>query len=174
MIREDPTFFQYVLFSDEASFHNDGQLNRHNCHYWSTYNPRWTQRVDNQHRWSLNTWCGIVNGYLIGNPYFFDNLNGETYLHFLQNKLPELLEEVDLATQKNIWWQQDGAPPHSHCIVTEYFNNIFHDRWIGRYGYIRWPPRSSDLSSPNFFLWGYKKYFLQNADICKRHEKSNN
>jgi len=33
MIREDPTFFQYVLFSDEASFHNNGQLNRHNCHY---------------------------------------------------------------------------------------------------------------------------------------------
>jgi len=33
MIREDPNFFQYVLFSDEASFHNNGQLNRHYCHY---------------------------------------------------------------------------------------------------------------------------------------------
>ena len=33
MIRENPTFFQYVLFSDEASIHNNGQLNRHNCHY---------------------------------------------------------------------------------------------------------------------------------------------
>jgi len=54
MIREDP-FFQYVLFSDETSFHNNGQLNRHNCHCWSTYNLHWTQRVDNQHRWSLNT-----------------------------------------------------------------------------------------------------------------------
>jgi len=32
MIREGPTFFQYVLFS-EASFHNNGQLNKHNCHY---------------------------------------------------------------------------------------------------------------------------------------------
>jgi len=31
MIREDPTFFHYVLFSDEALFHNNGQLNRHNC-----------------------------------------------------------------------------------------------------------------------------------------------
>jgi len=37
---------------------------------------------------------------LIG-PYFFDNrLNGETYLSFLQNKLPEFLEEVDFATGK--------------------------------------------------------------------------
>jgi len=31
MIREDRTFFQYVLFSDKASFHNNGQLNRHKC-----------------------------------------------------------------------------------------------------------------------------------------------
>jgi len=38
MIRENPTFFP-ILFGDEASFHNNGQLNRHNCHYWSTYNP---------------------------------------------------------------------------------------------------------------------------------------
>ncbi|XP_032689621.1 uncharacterized protein LOC116852941 [Odontomachus brunneus] len=40
----------YVLFSDENSFHNNGQLNRHKYIYWSTYNPHWTQRVDNQHR----------------------------------------------------------------------------------------------------------------------------
>ncbi|KYN29436.1 hypothetical protein ALC57_01103, partial [Trachymyrmex cornetzi] len=65
----------------------------------------------------LNTWCGIVNRYLIG-PYFFDNrLNGKIYLSFLQNKLLELLEEVDLATRQKMWWQQDGAPPHSHRIV---------------------------------------------------------
>lgn len=99
MVREDTTFFQYVLFSNETSFHNNEQLNKHNCHYWSAYNSHWTQRVDNQHRWSLNTWCEIVNGYLIGS-YFFDNrLNEETYLYFLQNKLFELLEEVVLVTR---------------------------------------------------------------------------
>jgi len=37
---------------------------------------------------------------LIG-PYFFDNrLNGETYLSFLQNKVPELLGEIDLLLDK--------------------------------------------------------------------------
>jgi len=71
------------------------------------------QRVDNQHRWSLNTWCGIVNGYLIG-PYIFDNrLNGETYLSFLQNKLSELLEEVDLATRQKMWWPRWYVIPFS-------------------------------------------------------------
>lgn len=54
--------------------------------------------------------------------------NGEIYLSFLQNKLPELLEEVDLTTRQKIWWQQNNALPHSYRIVTEYFNNIFHER----------------------------------------------
>jgi len=37
------------------------------------------------------------------NPYFFDNrLNEETYFSFLQNKLPELLGEVDLATRQKM------------------------------------------------------------------------
>jgi len=48
--------------------------------------------------------------------FFFDNrLNGETYLSFLQNKLPEFLE-VDFTTQQKMWWQQDGTPSHSHRI----------------------------------------------------------
>ena len=85
----------------------------------------------------MNTWCGIVNEYLVG-PHFSDNfLNRETYLSFLQNKFPKLLEEVDLATRQKKMWQQDDAPPYSHHIVTEYLNNIFHERWIGKYGYIR-------------------------------------
>ena len=34
MIRDDPHFFKYVLFSDEAKFYCDGQLNRNNFHNW--------------------------------------------------------------------------------------------------------------------------------------------
>ncbi|OXU18455.1 hypothetical protein TSAR_006227, partial [Trichomalopsis sarcophagae] len=52
-IENDPKFFYYVLFSDEAKFYSDGQLNRHNCHYWSNENPHWHRTVDHQHRWSL-------------------------------------------------------------------------------------------------------------------------
>jgi len=64
-------------FSDEATFKNNGELNRHNCHYWLDTNPHWHRQVDNQHRWSINVWCGIINGYFIG-PYFFEeNVNGE-------------------------------------------------------------------------------------------------
>jgi len=69
MIAHDADFFKYVLFSDESTFKNTGELNTHNCHYWSDVNPYWYRQVDNQHRWSVIVWCRVVNGYLIG-PYF--------------------------------------------------------------------------------------------------------
>lgn len=49
-IADDPTFFERVMFSDEATFQNTGELNRHNCHYYSEVNPHWVRHIDNQHR----------------------------------------------------------------------------------------------------------------------------
>ncbi|OXU20114.1 hypothetical protein TSAR_016501 [Trichomalopsis sarcophagae] len=57
------------MFSDESTFNSIGHLNRHNSHYWFAINPYWMQQIDNQHRWNINVWCGIINGNLIG-PYF--------------------------------------------------------------------------------------------------------
>lgn len=157
MIRADPNFFYYVMFSDESTFKNNGELNRHNCHYWSDVNPHWHRQVDNQHRWSIHVWCGIINGYLIG-PYFFnDNVNGGNFLALLRNHLPQLLEDVDLHTRQRMWIQLDGTPPHYAVIVRNYLNQQFTDRWIGRNGPVPWPPRSPDLTSPDFYLWGYIK-----------------
>jgi len=52
MITEDPTFFS-ILFSDKASFHNNGQLNKYNCHY---YNPHWTQHRPTKKKWFVLDW----------------------------------------------------------------------------------------------------------------------
>ncbi|XP_036145999.1 uncharacterized protein LOC118646659 [Monomorium pharaonis] len=157
MIRAEQNFFNFVMFSDESTFKNNGELNRHNCHYWSDVNPHWHRPIDNQNRWSINVWCGIVNGYLIG-PYFFDgNVNGENFLAFLRDDLPQLLENVDLQTRQRLWIQLDGAPPHYTRYVRDYLNETYNDRWIGRGGPVAWPARSPDLTSPDFFLWGYLK-----------------
>jgi hypothetical protein len=56
--------------------------------------------------------------------------------------------------------QQDGAPPHFHREVHEVSNRVFPHWWIGRHGpnenpLLWWPPRSPDLTSCDFFLWGY-------------------
>lgn len=157
MLRQDQQFFRFVMFSDEATFHSTGQLNRHNSHYWSHDNPHWHRVVDHQHRWSLIVWCGIVNGYLIG-PFFFDgNVNSANYLHFLEHELPLLLENVDLATRQRMWFQHDGASPHRSRRVQQFLHRLFPHKFIGLGGHVEWCPRSPDLTSPDFFLWGFIK-----------------
>jgi len=49
-LKEDNMFFDRMFFNDESSFHNNGDFNRHNCHYYTDVNPFWLRRVDNQHQ----------------------------------------------------------------------------------------------------------------------------
>lgn len=48
------------------------------------------------------------------------------------------MEDIDV---QNMWFQQDG------------FNN----RIISRRTDVNWPPRSCDLTTLDFFLWGFLK-----------------
>lgn len=56
-----------------------------------------------------------------------------------------------------VWFQLDGAPPHSVLLAREWLNTIFGEQWIGRYGPHRWPAQSSNLTPLNFVLWGFIK-----------------
>lgn len=153
----DPYFLPLILCSDEATFKSDGQVNRHNMHYYATENPHWVRQINYQRQWSLNVWGGVLNNKVIG-PFFFDGpLNGRMYLNFLEEHLPVLLQDVDLQTRNDLWYQHDGAAPHYARIVRTYLNNWRDQQWIGRGGPIAWPPRSPDLTPLDFFLWGYVK-----------------
>lgn len=44
-IARDHNFPHNVLWSDEATFKSDGNVNRHNMHYWSLENPHWFREV---------------------------------------------------------------------------------------------------------------------------------
>lgn len=122
MIQNDSHFFSYMLFSDEAKFYSDGELNRQNCYYWSDVNPHLYKPVDHQNRWSFMVWCGIVNGYLIGAYFFEKNVAGYAYLELLTDHLPGLLENVVLETRLRKWLQQDGTAPHFAIIVRDFLN----------------------------------------------------
>lgn len=41
----DENFPRKVLWSDEATFKSNGDVNRHNMHYWSRENPHWFRQV---------------------------------------------------------------------------------------------------------------------------------
>lgn len=157
-LQDDPTFFQRVLFTDEATFTNHGNVNLHNMHYWSIENPHWLRQVQHQQPWSVNVWCGIVGNVIVG-PYFIPGiLNGNNYAQFLRNVLPTLLEEVPLTTRQCMWFQHDGCPAHSSRVATELLNETFPDCWIGRRAEVKWPARSPDLTPLDFFLWGAIKH----------------
>lgn len=101
-------------------------------------------------------WAGIMNQEVIG-PYFFDGtVDGDTYLEMLGNYLlPELHSRgID---PNEIYFQQDGAPPHFRRDVRYWLDENF-PNWIGRAGPIPWPARSPDLTPLDFFLWGYIKH----------------
>jgi len=82
-------------------------------------------------------------------------LNGIKYQNFLEQELP-LLEDVALDVRQSMWFQHDGCPAH-YSIAREVLDRDYNGRWIDRGGPINWPARSPDLTSPDFFLWGYLK-----------------
>lgn len=157
MVEQDKDFFDFVLFSDESTFHNNGLVNRHNFHYYSDVNPHYFRTLDRQNRWSVNVWGGVLGTRLIG-PFFFEgHLNGRMFFHFLSRDLPELLEDVPLIIRQRMWLQLDGAPAHFQVNVRDLLDTLFPNKWLGRGGPKNWPARSPDLTSPDFFLWGYIK-----------------
>lgn len=169
---ENPNFPSYIIFSDEATFTREGVHNYHNCHYWSQVNPHVVVRGSFQHRFSINVWAGIVNGMLLG-PYILPNrMTGANYLLFLQNTLPELLENVSLNVRQQAWFQHDGAPPHYALNVREHLNQVFEDRWIGRGGPVAWPARSPDLNPLDFYFWGnFKSLVYDNQNAPENEEE---
>ena len=82
-------------------------------------------------------------------------MNGENYL--------EILCEVvvsQLQTKPNfdeLFFQQDGAPPHYALRVRDYLNEVFPQHWFRRRGSIEWPPCSPDQTLMDFFFWGVVK-----------------
>lgn len=156
-IARNNAFFNKVLFTDECQFKKNGQVNRHNLHYWAVENPHWMRQQATQNYWSLNVWGGVIHDRVVG-PFFFDGiLTGEIYGNFLRESLEELLDDIPLNLRQEMWFQQDGAPPHFSRIARDELDNQFGERWIGRAGPVAWPPRSPDLTPPDFFLWGTVK-----------------
>lgn len=96
-------------------------------------------------------------------------LNGENYANFLRNELPQIsfeaIENVPLAQRNSIWYMHDGAPAHYAVVAQNVLNERFPERWIGRAGPIRWPPRSPDLNPLDYFFWGHLKNVVHEQQI---------
>ena len=58
MIARDPEFPYKILWSDEAKFHLNGAVNRHNCRYWHVEAPETTSEKTAV-TVGVTIWCGI-------------------------------------------------------------------------------------------------------------------
>ena len=65
-IKAHPELLSVILFSDEASFTQDGVNNSRNVYTWSHNNAHETSVTNFQRRLSVNVWCGVIGNRLIG------------------------------------------------------------------------------------------------------------
>ena len=142
-----------MCFSDEATFHVCGKVNKHNIRIWGSQNPCEVLERERDIP-KINVWCGLMHNQIIG-PFIFaeSTITANIYLDMLKHYVVPQLEEF----QPRVVFQQDGAPPHWGLIVCDFVNETFPNRWIGRNGPTPWPPRSPDITPLDFFLWGYVK-----------------
>jgi hypothetical protein len=154
LVNEDDSFQDRIIWTDEANFKLNGHINRHNCVYWDAVNPHIIiEREVNSP--GVMVWAGIWSEGVIG-PFFFDGTcDGQSYLAMLNDQFwPSMGHIVE---EQHLWYMHDGAPAHWSKQVRSWLDVKFPGRWIGRGGEIAWPPRSPDLTPPDFFLWGVIK-----------------
>ncbi|GFV38089.1 transposable element Tc3 transposase [Trichonephila clavipes] len=154
-----PDFHKRILFSDEAHFWLNGYVNKQNCRIWSEANPQVYVETP-LHPEKLTVWCALWAGGIIG-PYFFKNdeghnvtVNGDRYRAMITNFFIPELKNHDV---QELWCQQDGATCHTARATIDLLKDTFGDHLISRFGPVKWPPRSCDLTQLDYFLWGYVK-----------------
>jgi hypothetical protein len=147
---EDNEFLRKIMFSDKATFHVSGKVNKQNVRIWGSEQPHATvEHIRDSPK--VNVWCGLLHNRLIG-PFFFAEatVTSRNYLDMLENFVHPQLQEL----QPAVLFQQDGAPPHWRFIMRASLNQHFPNRWISRASAISAPARSHPVI---FFLWGYVK-----------------
>lgn len=171
-IQDNPDFLSKIIWTDESKFSRDGVINRRNSHYWARENPHVVREANFQNGFSCNVFCLIMNNQ-IRYEIYDENLTSDRFLEILRGTVSEFLDELPLNILRDCWYQLDGAPAHSSRDVYLELTNMFEDRWIGRNGPWRWPPRSPDLTPLDFYLWGYIKSKVYETPVSDRNELMN-
>lgn len=106
----------------------------------------------------MNMWAGIMNNRIIGPVRLVNRLDADSYMEFLLNTLPDLLEqELTQQEMDRMIFQHDGAPAHTANATQELLHEMFPNGYIGRGGMIEWPARSPDFNPLDYYLWGKLK-----------------
>ncbi|PSN47780.1 hypothetical protein C0J52_15223 [Blattella germanica] len=129
------------------TFKLNGTVNRYNCVYWAPENPHvYMDKALNLS--GAHVWCGLSSRGLVG-PFFFDNtdtVTGEVYLEMLSTE-PKVRA---LYGADEIFYKQDGAPPHYHLAVQAFLDDNMQGVGLDDGG-----PLSSLYGRHIFHLWTF-------------------
>ncbi|GFX86801.1 putative transposable element [Trichonephila clavipes] len=108
------------------------------------------------HPEKLTVWCALWAGEILLQNDEGHNVtvNGDRYRAMINNFFIPELNNHDV---QESWFHQDGATCHTARATIDLLKDTFSDRLISRFGPVNWPPRSCDLTSLDYFLWGYVK-----------------
>jgi hypothetical protein len=148
---EERGFAEKLVFTDEATFHVCGKVNRHIVHILGTENPYATaEHVRDSPK--VNVFCSVSSCKVCGPLLFFflgggvaePTVTGINYLDVLRLWLiPQLQEDSE------------------DFILTHLLTSMLIFPVVGLGALLTmtplltWPPRSPDLTHCDFFLWGY-------------------
>ena len=126
-----------------------GYVNSQNSRIWASENPN-AIHEESPHLEKIAVWREMCRRRIIG-PIFFDaTITTAAYMEIF-NTIVNQLNDRELSIG---YFQQDGATSHtSHASMAE-IQSFFGERVISKG---LWPPRSPDLTPPDYFLWGYLK-----------------
>jgi hypothetical protein len=110
-IDDDGNFLRQICFTDEAIFHMNGCVNRHNWRIWGS------EQSNEIHEYILdsakvNVWCGLLCDRVVG-PFFYaeSTITGGIYHDMLENYFfPPQIEDLGRKTGNLVIFMQDGAP----------------------------------------------------------------
>jgi hypothetical protein len=99
----------------------------------------------------IGIWCAVLGTRIIG-PIFFDRtVNTEVYMNIFEEFCAQLTEEE----RQSFFFQQDGATCHTSRVSLQRVHDVFsEERTVSKN---LWHPRSPDLTTCDFFLWGHLK-----------------
>ena len=128
-ISEDKEFLKRICFSDEATFHVSGKLNKHNVRIWGAEHLHEIRELERDST-KVNVWCTIMCNRVIGTFFFHETtITADVYLDLLTEYVAPLID-----SQPTIIFLQDGGPPHWGLRVRQFLNETLSDPWIGRDG----------------------------------------
>jgi hypothetical protein len=81
--------------------------------------------------------------------FFETGVNAEAYQELIQQFIALL--KMD---ERNRWFQQDSATAHTAASAMVIYHEFFGENVVSKG---LWPPRSTDITSPDFCVWSYLK-----------------